>query len=104
MYSTSTTTIIKFYRHFLIIINILYVLTVYTIYVDYRSRITKSDYVNMFNVLYVYTYLSDRLLVLAYICCIVSVIRISAKPCITAPLIFIICMYTCIYIYMYMLM
>ena len=46
----------KFYRHFVIIIYVNYVCiyNVHYIYVDYR--ITNSDYVNMFNALYIRIY------------------------------------------------
>ena len=57
----------------------------YTIY-NIGYRITNNDYVNMFNALYT-VYLSDWLLVSAYICCLILVIGISAKSCIGAPLV-----------------
>ena len=48
--------------------------------IDYR--ITNSDYVMHC------IYLSDWLSVSAYICCLISVIGISAKSCISAPLLY----------------
>ena len=39
---------LKFYRHFIAIINI----CIYNVHYVYRLQITNSDYVNMFNALY----------------------------------------------------
>ena len=63
-------------RHCVIIINV----CIYSVhYIDYRITIV---------IMYMHCiYLSDQLLVLAYIRCLILVIGISAKSCIGAPLV-----------------